>query len=60
MSKTYIPSAVVVAERGHRYLTRYQAKLVVGASTDQIAALSELIACLANFLSKWFKPPIAP
>lgn len=56
MAKTYIPGAVDIANSAHKYLTRYQAKLTVGATTDQIAALSELIACLATFLSKWFKP----
>lgn len=60
MAKTYIPSAVDVANHAHRYLTRYQAKMVVGATTDQIAALSELVACLAVFLSKWFKPNVNP
>ena len=56
MAKTYIPAAVDVAQATHRYLTRYQSKLSVGASTDQILALTELIACLAAFLNKWFKP----
>jgi hypothetical protein len=56
MAKTYIPSAVDIATHTHKYLSRYQAKMTIGATTDQIAALSELIACLAVFLSKWFKP----
>lgn len=56
VSKTYIPSAVNVANAAHKYLTRYQAKLTVGATTDQIAALIDLIACLSAFLTKWFKP----
>jgi len=56
MSKTYVPGAVNVATFAHKYLSRYQATLVIGATTDQIAALSDLIACLATFLSKWFKP----
>jgi hypothetical protein len=54
--KTYIPSAVDVASTAHKYLTRYQAKLSIGASPDQIAALVELVACLSVFLTKWFKP----
>ncbi len=60
MAKTYIPGAVDVATWAHKYLTRYQAKLSVGATTDQLLALTELITCLAAFLNKWFKPPINP
>lgn len=56
MSKTYVWGAVTAADKAHKYLSRYQAKLTIGATTDQIAALSELIACLAAFLAKWFKP----
>lgn len=59
-TKTFIPGAVDVATASHKYLTRWQSKLTLGASTDQIAALSELIACLANFLAKWFKPTPNP
>jgi hypothetical protein len=60
MAKTYIPSAVNVAHVAHKYLSRYQAKLTAGATTDQIAALSDLIACLAAFLAKWLKPTPLP
>lgn len=60
MTKTYIPSAVDTANAAHKYLSRYQAKLVQGATTEQVAALTELIACLATFLSKWLKPPPQP
>ncbi len=56
MAKTYIPSAVDVAAHASKYLNRWQAKLVVGATTDQIQALVDLIACLATFLQKWHKP----
>jgi len=56
MAKTYIPSAVDVASHASRYLTRWQSKLTVGATTDQVAALVELISCLAVFLQKWHKP----
>lgn len=56
MAKTYIPSAVDVASTASKYLNRWQGKLVVGATTDQIAALADLIACLATFLQKWHKP----
>jgi hypothetical protein len=60
MAKTYIPSAVDVAQAAHKYLTRYQPKLSIGATTEQLAALSELVACLANFLVKWVKPNVNP
>ncbi len=60
MAKTYIPGAVDVATLSHRYLTRYQSKLTAGATTDQILALTELITCLATFLSKWLKPAVLP
>lgn len=56
--KTYIPGAVDVANAAHRYLTRWQENLLENEVTsDQIAALAELITCLATFLSKWRKPP---
>lgn len=57
MAKTYIPSAVTIADQAHKYLTRYQAKLTAGASPEQVTALLELISCLAAFLTKWIKPP---
>jgi hypothetical protein len=60
MAKTYIPMAVDWASSTHKRLTRYQAQLSAGLSTEQIAALTELIACLATFLSKVTKPPPNP
>jgi hypothetical protein len=60
MTKTFIPGAVDIANASYRYLTRYQSKLTVSATTDQVVALTELIACLATFLTKWLKPPIQP
>lgn len=59
-SKTFIPGAVDVANATHKYLTRWQSKLSVGATADQLIALTELITCLAAFLNKWFKPPVNP
>lgn len=56
MAKTYIPSAVDFASALNKYLTRWQANLTIGATTDQIAALVDLLACLANFLQRWRKP----
>ena len=56
MAKTYIPSAVDVANHANKYLTRWQAKMTIGASAEQVAALVDLLACLATFLQKWHKP----
>lgn len=56
MAKTYIPSAVDVAQHASKYLTRWQSKLSIGATTEQVAALVDLIACLAVFLQRWHKP----
>jgi hypothetical protein len=60
MAKTFIPGAVDIANAAHKYLSRRQAKLVQGASIDQIAALADLITCLATFLSRWHKPAPNP
>jgi hypothetical protein len=60
MAKTYIPGAVDIATTTHKYLSRWQSKLTAGATTDQITALVELIACLASFLSRWHKPTVNP
>jgi len=56
MAKTYIPGAVDVANATHRYLTRWQAALSLGATSGQITALANLVACLATFLQEWRKP----
>lgn len=56
MAKTYIPSAVDVVAQANKYLNRWQAKMTVGASVEQIAALVDLLACIAVFLQKWHKP----
>jgi len=55
--KTYLPGAVNIANKMHTYLTRYQETLVQDKTTIQIDALIELIACLAQFLANWRKPP---
>jgi len=60
MAKTYYPGAVRIADKAHKYLTRYQQSLSQGITTDQAAALTELVACLAAFLVKWLKPAILP
>lgn len=60
MARTYVPMAVTLAAGLHKRLSRYQATLVADKTGDQIAALSELIACLAAFLAKWPKPPVNP
>lgn len=60
MAKTYIPGAVTIASTAHKYLSRYQTKLTLGATAPQIAAMTELIACLATFLANWHKPAPLP
>lgn len=60
MARTYYPGAVAFASVTHKYLTRYQAKLMTGKSAGQIAAIVALINCLADFLLAWPKDPISP
>lgn len=60
MAKTGYPTAVVVANTAHKYMTRNQARLNLTVTPDQATALSELIICLAQFLIKWPKPPVNP
>lgn len=59
-TKTYIPQAVDDAQKLSRYFGRWQAKMMVGATTEQIAALTDLAACIVTFLQKWTKPPVNP
>lgn len=60
MPKTYVPMAVSWAEGLHKRLTKYQATLAADKTSEQLTALAELIACLAQFLQKWHKPPFNP
>lgn len=55
MAKTYVDGSVTVVRHAQRYLTRWQSKMVLSASPEQVAALTELISCIAIFLSKWHK-----
>jgi len=55
MAKTYIPSAVDVVTHANKYLTRWQGKLVQGATPGQVLALTNLISCLLIFLQEWHK-----
>lgn len=55
MSKLYIDGSVTVVRAAQKYLTRWQSKMVLGASPDQITALTDLITCIAAFLVKWHK-----
>jgi hypothetical protein len=56
MARTYIPQAVDEAQRLSTYFARWSAKMSVGASSEQLVALANLAACLAEFLQVWFKP----
>lgn len=55
MAKTYIDGSVTVVRAAQKYLSRWQSKMVQGATTEQVAALTDLITCIAVFLSKWHK-----
>lgn len=55
MAKLYIDGGVTVARAAQKYLTRWQSKLVIGATPGQITALTNLISCLAQFLNEWHK-----
>lgn len=58
--KTYIPQAVDEAQRLSRYFGRWQAKMMIGATSQQITALTNLAACIVTFLQEWTKPPPNP
>lgn len=59
MAKLYIDGAVTVVRASQKYLTRWQPKLVAGASAEQVTALLDLVTCIAAFLNKWHKiPPV--
>jgi hypothetical protein len=53
--KLYIDGAVTVVRHAQKYLTRWQPKLVAGATTAQVTALINLVSCLAAFLNEWHK-----
>lgn len=55
MAKTYVDGSVTVVRHAQKYLTRWQSKMTIGANTEQVAALTDLITCIAVFLSKWHK-----
>jgi len=55
MAKLYIDGSVTVVRAAQKYLTRWQSKMVLGASPGQIAALTALIGCIATFLAEWHK-----
>jgi hypothetical protein len=55
MTKLYIDGSVTVVRHAQKYLTRWQSKMVLGASPEQITALTDLITCVAAFLVHWHK-----
>jgi len=57
MARTYIPQAVDEAQQLANYFARWGAKMSIGASAEQLVALANLTACIAEFLQVWFKPP---
>jgi hypothetical protein len=55
MAKLYIDGSVTVVRAAQKYLTRWQSKMVIGATTGQVIALTNLITCIAEFLANWHK-----
>jgi len=55
MAKLYIDAGVTTVRATQKYLTRWQSKMVQGATAPQILALTNLITCLAEFLVQWHK-----
>lgn len=55
MTKLYIDGSVTVARAAQKYLSRWQSKMTIGATAGQVTALTNLITCLAVFLSEWHK-----
>lgn len=55
MAKLYIDAGVTTVRATQKYLTRWQSKMVIGATPGQVAALTDLITCLATFLINWHK-----
>lgn len=53
--KLYIDAGVTTVRATQKYLTRWQSKMVIGASPAQITVLTKLIACLLEFLVEWHK-----
>lgn len=60
MIKTFVPGAVFIVGRAHRYLTRYQGKLEANLSTEQAVCLLNAITALGAFLACIFKPADTP
>lgn len=60
MARTFLPGAVDLASRVHKYLSRYYATLTVDITIQKLTALQNLITCLGEFLTEWRKPNIQP
>ena len=50
--KLYIDGLRFLAQKSHKYATRYQSQLQVNLTPTQYTALVEFIACVANLLAK--------
>lgn len=59
-TRTYYPGAVKAAASCHRYLTRWQPKLLTTVDDPQAAELAALITELGKFLALWPAPAILP
>lgn len=58
--KLYIDGLRFVAQKSHRYATRWQSQLQANLTSEQYTALLDFITCVAALLSKLGKNVITP
>jgi hypothetical protein len=58
--KLYIDGLRFVAQKSHRYATRWQSQLEANLTGEQYTALLEFITCVAALLAKLGKNIITP
>jgi hypothetical protein len=58
--KLYVDGLRFIAQKSHRYATRYQAQLESNLTGDQYAALIDFITCVAALLAKLGKNIVTP
>lgn len=58
--KLYVDGLRFIAEKSHKYATRWQPQLQANLTPDQYAALLDFITCVANLLLKLGRNVITP
>lgn len=58
--KLYVDGLRLVADKAHKYATRYQSQLESNLTADQYTALVDFIGCVATLLVKLGKNVITP